>query len=430
MDMLKGCTVRERVEQCLEQIERFEDQIFAWKEVFHESARQQADELDQDDRQLPLKGLVVGIKDIFDLVGRPPGNGVEFTLGELPKHDAAVVRKLKQAGAVIIGMTQLPQLCLPLYPCETRNPHNVDRTPGGSSSGSAAAVAAEMIPASIGSQTNGSTIRPATFCGVYGFKPSSGAVSSAGMQRMAFTLDHPGFFSRDPAVLMALYEATAGYDPNDPQTSQSLPLPVDRAKKVYRIGVWDISETVPVEEEMKQAVREYARDLANEGNVVEDIDLPGVYAKVTDIFRPLFQTEIIQRYRRIWETDLIQQIHPSVVDFFKHGNSLSLETYFRATEKRESFAIDIARLFYGYDFILLPGALGTAPAHRPTNGDPITTTLSSLLGLPAATVPYGTGADGLPLGVQVIAKRGNDLALLEALKKWPAKLVRPDLIIA
>jgi Asp-tRNA(Asn)/Glu-tRNA(Gln) amidotransferase A subunit family amidase len=206
---------------CLARIEAREPEVQAWAFLDPEHALRQAraaDEWRKRGRPLgPLHGLPVGVKDIIDTADMPTENGTVLHKGRMPRHDAAAVRMLRAAGAVILGKTVTTE-CAYFSPGKTRNPRNIEHTPGGSSSGSAAAVAAGMVPAAIGSQTAGSVIRPASFCGVYGYKPTHGLIPRTGVLTLSRALDHVGCFSRSVEDLALLAEVLTGYDEGDPDT--------------------------------------------------------------------------------------------------------------------------------------------------------------------------------------------------------------------
>src|SRR5690242_1546702 len=208
-------TSEELVQDCLERIRATEPIVQAWQFLDEEHAIKQARAADERRRSGQavgaLNGIPIGVKDIIDTADMPTENGTPLHKGRAPRSDAAVVRQLRAAGAVILGKTVTTE-CAYFYPGKTRNPHNPEHTPGGSSSGSAAAVAAAMVPLALGSQTAGSTIRPASFCGVCGFKPTHGLVPRTGLLQLSRTLDHVGLFSRSVEDLALLAEVLAGCD--------------------------------------------------------------------------------------------------------------------------------------------------------------------------------------------------------------------------
>src|SRR5262245_35271294 len=214
-------TSEELVGACLERIRALEPKVQAWTFLDEAHALSQASAADERRRSGeavgPLHGVPVGLKDIIDTADMPTENGCALHKGRAPRSDAAVVRMLRAAGAVVLGKTVTTE-CAYFSPGKTRNPHDLERTPGGSSRGPAAAVAAAMVPLALGSQTNGSVIRPAAFCGVYGFKPTHGLIPRTGVLQLSRTLDHVGLFARSIEDLALLAEQVAGYDEGDPDT--------------------------------------------------------------------------------------------------------------------------------------------------------------------------------------------------------------------
>ncbi|MBE9477373.1 MAG: amidase, partial [Proteobacteria bacterium] len=209
------------VKACLKRIEDTDGQLHAWAHLNPELALAQAAELDQirlNGRPLgPLHGVPVGLKDIIDTKDMPTERGTAIFKGRQPDADAGIVERLHEAGAVILGKTTTTEFAF-MHPSETRNPHNVDHTPGGSSSGSAAAVAAFHVPLAVGTQTNGSVIRPASFCGTYGFKPTRGVIPRRGVLQTSNSLDQVGVFARTLEDAALLNDAIGFYDPSDPKS--------------------------------------------------------------------------------------------------------------------------------------------------------------------------------------------------------------------
>src|SRR5687768_16031449 len=267
------------VEACLARTREAEPAVQAWHFLDPEHALKQARDRDDQRRQGaatgPLHGVPVGIKDIIDTTDMPTEDGTPLHAGRTPDDDATVVAMLRQAGAVIMGKTVTTE-CAYFHPGKTRNPHNPEHTPGGSSSGSAAAVAAGMVPLALGSQTNGSTIRPASFCGVYGFKPTHGLVPRGGMLRLSRALDHVGLFARSIEDIALLGEQIVGFDERDPDTrprarppfvaTAAQEPPLSPRFAFVRGPSWE-----RIEKETEEAFAELAESL---GDAVQQIDLP------------------------------------------------------------------------------------------------------------------------------------------------------------
>src|SRR5690349_10406046 len=280
-------TSEELVGACLERIRATEPIVQAWQFIDEEHALAQARAADDRRRSGegvgPLNGIPVGIKDIIDTGDMPTENGTVLHKGRTPRADASVVARLRAAGAVIMGKTVTTE-CAYFHPGKTCNPHNPEHTPGGSSSGSAAAVAASMVPLALGSQTNGSVIRPASFCGVYGFKPTHGLIPRTGILKLSRTLDHVGVFARSIDDVALVAETLVGSDVDDPDTrpraaiqfrelaAQEPPLPP--LLGFVKPPVWD--RAAP---ETKEAFRELAAQMSE--SIVE-IELPASTAGMLD----------------------------------------------------------------------------------------------------------------------------------------------------
>jgi Asp-tRNA(Asn)/Glu-tRNA(Gln) amidotransferase A subunit family amidase len=416
-------SVREKVENCLEAIKKLENQLNAWERVFEDTALHQADLLDRDSKPLPLKGLIVGLKDIFDLAGRFPGNGAAVEPLKIPASDAAIVKQLQDAGAIILGTTKLTELCW-FRPCDTRNPHNHQHTPGGSSSGSAAAVAAGMVPFAIGSQTNGSTIRPASFCGIYGFKPTFGVLNTAGMTRISRSLDHPGLLARKPEDISTVFDVLTQYRNREnfrnydtqPENPSSL-----------KIGVLDIWGVPSLSRDMADEFENYIQVLKDEGYHLKEISLPGWFINVKELFQSIFFPEVHSMLGYILERGEGHKIGPEIRQSIEEGAKATLHSYFEALRRRDHLVHEVDQLFGDCDIVILPSALGPAPAGLEYTGDPFMTTVTSLVGIPSASIPIGVNSDRLPLGIQAWARKYCDRTLLYALRRLPAKLVQPSL---
>ncbi|MDQ0219528.1 amidase [Peribacillus cavernae] len=416
-------SVRENVEACLQAIASQDHQLHAWEAVFEESARNQAAQLDNGAKNGPLKGLVIGLKDIFEMTGRPPGNGANVKPIRIPETTATLVRLLENAGAIMLGTTELTEFCW-FRPGPTRNPHNLEHTPGGSSSGSAAAVAAGMVPVAIGSQTKGSTIRPASFCGIYGFKPTFGVVSCAGMTHLCPSFDHPGIFARSPEDIVSVFEVLAQYDKNDPR-SINLAIRQELSQDLT-IGVFDCNRLASINPEMSQALTNYTHRLKEEGFHVKGIPLPDWFFHAEEIFQPIFLAEASDCLGYIIKQGEGDKVGAEIRDVIEEGKKVTIESYFSALKKRDELSVQVDLLFDEFDIVVLPSSLGPAPASLQSTGDPVMTVISSMIGIPAASIPTGLDRDGMPLGMQIWARKYHDRQLLSALKCLPAKLIPPS----
>src|SRR5262245_33380382 len=298
-------TSEELVQMCLERIRAREPQVQAWIFLDETHALKQARALDEQKRSGkpigPLHGVPVGLKDIIDTADMPTENGCALHKGRTPRHDAVVVAMLRAAGAVLLGKTVTTE-CAYFSPGKTRNPHNLEHTPGGSSSGSAAAVAAAMVPLALGSQTNGSVIRPAAFCGVYGFKPTHGLIPRTGVLQLSRSLDHVGLFARSIEDLALLAEQLAGYDEGDPDTRPRARIPfrataaeappIEPTIAFIKTPHWD-----KVDADAKEAFGELVEAL---GERVEEVDLAASATDAWDWQRIIMDVEMASNFEREW----------------------------------------------------------------------------------------------------------------------------------
>ncbi len=409
------------VEACLARVREAEEKVQAWQFLDPEHVRVQARARDADRREGrhcgPLHGVPVGIKDIIDTADMPTEDGTVLHAGRTPSWDATVVAWLRAAGAVIMGKTVTTE-CAYFSPGKTRNPHNPEHTPGGSSSGSAAAVAAGMVPLALGSQTNGSTIRPAAFCGVYGFKPTHGLIPRHGILRLSRTLDHVGVFARTLEDIALLAEELVGYHEQDLDTrprarmpfgavaAEAPPMPPRLA--FVKTPVWDRAE-----EETREAFAELTAEL---GDAVEEVELPGSARAAWDWQRTIMDAEMAASFDLEWERGR-DRLSAQLRELLARGREVRALDYQQALARIPLLNESFAELFLRFDAILTPAAPGTAPRGLDSTGDPAFCTLWTLCGMPAISLPLMRGANGLPLGVQLVGPRAGDARLLRT-ARW------------
>jgi len=360
----------------------------------------------------PLHGLPVGIKDIIDTADYPTECGSSFYAGRRPDHDAAVVAKLRAAGAIVFGKTVTTEVAF-RTPGPTRNPHDPERTPGGSSSGSAAAVAAAMLPLAIGSQTAGSVIRPASYCGVFGMKPTHGVISRAGVMLHSRQLDHLGVYARTLEDMALLLDVIAGYDPNDPDSrAVAAPAfareaaarpPVTPRLAFMRLPIWEKADP-----DARAAFEELAEAL---GEHIVSVDLPEPFAAAWGHHRTIMAADMAHRHARHVEHEG-DHASQALRDMVKEGRGISAVTYLEALAAARRYAAGLAEVFEYYDAIVTPASTGVAPKGLGWTGDPAFNALWTLVGLPAVSLPLLTGESGMPLGVQLVGRAGFDGRLL------------------
>jgi Asp-tRNA(Asn)/Glu-tRNA(Gln) amidotransferase A subunit family amidase len=400
---------------CLDRIAEVEGTVHAFAHLDRDEALAQAKALDERRRNGKplgaLHGVPVAIKDIFDTADYKTECGSALLKGRQPMHDAAAVSRLRAAGAVIIGKTVTTEFAY-FHPGPTRNPHDVQRTPGGSSSGSAAAVAAGMVPLAIGSQTNGSMIRPAAFCGVYGMKPSHGLISRARVLTLSRALDHVGVFARTLADAALILEVLAGYDADDSDTRMvAAPAfletlaegpPVAPQIAFVRTPMWDKADA-----ETRTAFEVLAARL---GDSVAMVDLPDAFTAAWDDQRVIMSVDMAHNLGAL--VDRGGEVSSKTLrDFLAEGRGVPAVRYLAARDNARRYAAGLAEIFKQYDAILTPAAPGVAPKGEAT-GNPVFCSLWTLTGLPALSLPLLSGEGDMPLGVQLIGEAGDDGRLL------------------
>jgi len=419
----------ELVEACLARAREVDPKVQAWAYLDPEHALAQARTLDEQRREGrppgPLHGVPVGIKDIFDTADMPTEDGTVLHAGRTPARDAAAVARLRAAGAVIMGKTVTTELAT-YAPGKTRNPHNAEHTPGGSSSGSAAAVACGMVPVALGSQTNGSVIRPAAYCGVYGFKPTHGLISRHRVLKLSRTLDHVGVFARTIEDIALACEELAGFDDRDPDTrmyaripflriaAEEPPLPPRLA--LVKTPLWDRTEP-----DTREAFAELVAQLADR---VEEFVLPESAQETLAWHRTIMEAEmaanLVDEYERGRD-----KLSDSLRAQLERGRKHTAFDYQTALARIPLLNEGFAELFERYDAIVTPATAGTAPKGLASTGDPAFCTLWTLCGMPALSLPLMQGANGLPLGLQLIGPRHDDARLLRT-ARWLAATVETD----
>ena len=410
-------SARQVADHFLDQIEARDDEVMAFAHVDPERVRRQADALDahrKSGRPLGrLHGLPVALKDIIDTADMPTENGTEIDAERRPERDAALVARLRRAGAVVLGKTVTTELAF-MAPSETRNPHDLARSPGGSSAGSAAAVAAGMAPLAVGTQTGGSIIRPASYCGVVGVKPSFGLVPRTGVLAEATELDTIGPMARSVADAALLLDAMQGHDAGDPDSLDIAPLPCaatvagDPPARPLLAFV-----EMPGWEDADADVRGGFGELREAlGEACDAVALPDLFAEAIPAQRTLQMVGIARHFARYGRAHA-EALSPQLRDALAEGAAIPATEYLRARDWTRTLRAGLDRVFERYDAILCPAAPGEAPRlEEGTTGDPIFCSPWTLLGLPAVTLPLLTGDEGLPVGVQLVGRYLDDHRLL------------------
>ena len=409
-------TPLELLDACLAAIDRLEQQVSAWVFVDRERARADAEQLTQELRQGrrrgPLHGIPLAVKDIFDVFDWPTACGSRLWAQSVARRDATVVERLRRAGAVFLGKTVTTQYAS-FDPAVTRNPWDRSRTPGGSSSGSAAAVACGMCLGALASQTGGSITRPASYCGVAGCKPTYGRVSTDGVLPLAASMDHVGAIARCVRDLALLLQVMAGPDPRDPLCSdRAVPdlvaaLGSPAVPRLGRVrGLFEDLAEAPVRDLVDQAATRFR----SEGATVTDVDLPAGFADVVRRHHTVMAVEAAAyhggRLRRHPE-DYQARIRALV----EEGLRCPAPEYARCKDHQRQLAHDMLACFHDVDALLTPATPGPAP-DRVTTGDPAFNSPWSYTGLPTVSFLAGWSGDGLPLAIQLVGRPWAEAELL------------------
>jgi aspartyl-tRNA(Asn)/glutamyl-tRNA(Gln) amidotransferase subunit A len=396
-------------------VERLDGALRAWVSLDGERAVAEARARDAAPQAArgTLHGVPLGVKDIFDVAGLPTAAGFAPFADRVAGEDCTAVARLRAAGAVILGKTVTTQFAY-MDPPPTRNPWSAERTPGGSSSGSGASVAARQVPAALGSQTGGSVLRPAAYNGVVGLKPTYGRISRSGVLALAWSIDHPGTLTRSVADAALLLRTIAGRDPRD-ASSSARPVPdyvaAARPGLAPRLLVLDDF----VERAQPDAVARFEGALARlivEGATVTRARVPSGAAALIGAHAVVMQAESATVHRRLI-TEHGQHYAPRIRAFVENGALIPAVDYLDAQRLRRRLRREVDGLLAAGDCLALPTVSGPAPAPD-TTGDASFQGPFSLLGLPAISLPSGLSTDGLPLGLQLVGPAFGEAALFGA----------------
>jgi len=395
------------VEACLERVAEREPLIGAFAFVAADPVRQQARELDRGPIRGALHGLTVGIKDVFDTRDMPTQGGSEAFRGHQPAIDAAVVALLRGAGALMLGKTVTTELAT-FPPNGTRNPLNTGHTPGGSSSGSAAAVADFMVPFATATQTLGSTIRPAGYCGVCGYKPTYNLLPRRGVWPNAESVDTVGLMARDVRDVAMLAAAAAHYPALAFDDSEASAAPVIGFCKTWE---WDRTDAA-----MQAAFEATRATLASAGARIVDVQLPDSFRGLLDAHRMVAWYEIARGFADIVAHDG-HRIRKPLLDRTVAGFDVTADTYFAAQALGRNCRQQLADVFGECDVLFAPAATGEAPVGLDSTGDTSMNQIWTFLHGPSVSVTGGFGPNGLPLAMQVLGRLGDDARVLRA-ARW------------
>ena len=392
-------TCETAVRACLDRIKAREDSVQAWAHVDPDKALAEARAMDSTGPRAPLYGVPVGFKDVIDTADVPTAYGSDIYPGFQPDVDAACVALIREAGGIVLGKTVTTEFAF-VNPNKTRNPHNLAHTPGGSSSGSAAAVADFMVPLTLGTQTGGSVIRPASFCGVVGYKPTIGQFSYAGVKLLARSLDTLGAFSRRARDLALLRAALLGAPSNvDPKTSPP-------RIALCRTPWWERADPAS-----QTSVLGAADRLAVAGAEINELELPSHFGGL----ETANHTIMIYEARRSLAHEFARHVSllsGNLVTRMAHGLEIPFDEYRTAIDLAFACQREFGELVAPVDAVLVPSAVGEAPEGLESTGDALFTRPWTTMGVPAITLPTATGRNGLPVGIQLVGPYGSDEKLI------------------
>ena len=397
---------------CLDRIETREPVVEAWVHLDPGYAIEQAREQDRiravGGSLGPLHGVPVALKDIFDTYDMPTEYGSKRFADRRPVTDAFATQLLRQAGAVILGKVVTTEIAM-MTPGKTRNPHDPERTPGGSSSGSCAAVGDNMAPLALGSQTAGSTLRPASYCGIYGYKPTFGSISCTGVSPISRKLDHVGPLARSLEDLALLSDTLMVYDPRDEEMRASpfmdlqsaLSRPLSGAPRIgfARTPAWADGDP--------EAFKTFEEFVASLGGSVDEFELPESFGELLGHHDNVMSTGLAYFYAEevSRKPPLMQQ---KTLERIESGLSVTAGEYLRSLDEVARIRAEVHEAMRGYDALIVPPATGEAPVGFKTTGSPVFQSPWTLLGMPGLCLPMLKGPNGLPFGVQLMARTGDD----------------------
>ena len=409
------------LDRCLEQIHKYENAVHAWVLVDEVGARQAAVEQTREAALAqwrgPLHGIPVGIKDIIDVQGSATGAGSPLCGHQAAVADAPLVAAVRRAGAVILGKTVTVEFAC-FDPPPTRNPWNLAHTPGGSSSGSAAALAMGMCLGALGTQTGGSLVRPSAYCGVATCKPTFGKLSTEGIVPVSTSLDHAGPMARKVSDLALLLDCLQGVTTPQPLRPWGPP----------RLGLLETIVLAEPDEVVRRATQSALEELTHAGAEIQPLSAPQMFGDVLKMHRRIMAVEAAAYHRQRFAS-YRDQYGPMIASLLDEGLAITAVDYLAAKAWHREFRRQTARLLDGLDALIMPSTHTTAPATLATTGTPQFQAPWSLARLPVVSIPCGVAADGMPTGVQLVGRR-NDEAKLLRMAAWCEQILGFDALPA
>ncbi len=406
----RNLTSESLVISCLERIAKREGLVRAWAWIDPDYALEQARAMDKIKPLSKIHGIPIGIKDVIDTYDMPTEYGSPIYKGNRPKIDAACVSLIREKGGVILGKTVSTEFAT-RKPNVTRNPHNILYTPGGSSSGSAAAVADFMVPIALGTQTAASIIRPSSFCGVYGYKPTFGLINRSGLKFLSESLDTIGIISRSVSDIALLTDSITGTNYSFDRISNA---------SITRVGLYRTQWWDELDKDYQVRINDILNLISNSGIDVVDISLPDEFKLMYEAHKTISSYEF---YRALTfeRTHYKNLISDSLSDRLFQGEKITRQQYDHAKNLADQCRDFLGKEILNYNFIITPSVFGVPPKIIST-GEPNFGVLWSLMQMPCINVPIGLGSKNLPLGIQVVSAINKDSDLL-MYTLWMEKLI-------
>lgn len=402
----RNCSSEEIVRDCLARIETLDPSVRAFVDVQGEAALDQARTCDNTVSRGPLHGIPVAVKDTIDAAGFRCTWGTPIHSHRVPSSDAAVVKALRVAGAIVVGTTVSTEYAI-AKSGSTRNPHDISRTPGGSSSGSAAAVAAHMVPLAVATQTLGSIVRPSIYCGVFGLKPTHGLISTAGMMPLSAICDHVGPMARSVADIALALRVMSDVRGGLGSTTTAEPRDNLSGLKVLRV---EGPFADRIEATTRRALDRTQSALEGAGCQVQDVELPYRFSTLKDCFEAIVFRDMAKNHGNDHDR-FPELVSARFREIIAQGRDTSATVYHEALDNAAYFRKHLLELLQPESIILAPATDGVAPPFSDLTGSQMLQSLWSLAGVPTIAVPCGR-VDGLPIGVQLIAAPNQEELLL------------------
>lgn len=421
----KTITPKEIAHACLQRIHEIDSLVNAWETIDEEAINAQLIKIEtysQEDH--PLYGIPIGVKDIYNTFDMPTQMGSPLWRDFTPGNDARILHYLRRAGAIMLGKTVTAEFAVH-YQDKTRNPHDLTRSPGTSSSGSAVAVASGMVPIALGSQTAGSISRPASYCGIYGFKPTFGVLPRIGVLKTTDSLDTLGFFSRSVDDLVLMFEASRVHGKNYEFVHQHIDNYQSIPNKTFRVGIvkhpkWELASPYA-----KEAFSQWCTNLMGSRLHIEEVTLPSFCDSIHATHQTIYDKSLAYYFKD--EYSKHELMSPIFYDIIQEGNKVSKEQYQEALEKQSRETVEFDRWSEPYDILITLATADEAPIGLTTPDIPDANLIWTYLGLPIATLPVLKGGNGLPIGINAVSKKYNDKLLLDFLDYLHDLSILPDI---